>query len=400
MSNFFKDQHAQYYNNFINQLNTTFTDLNISLDDSSTMNRCLSFVESLHDEDNFLNFTKSKIKVFSHKNADTKLISESLLTDKYSLKNLLNNQTDNVKVVIWRHLYNIYMITELQKPVDEQNVDRIKVLSGLLSNYTENENNSTKDIPKDFTTNPQVKEKLNEIFDNNLNSDTSEMINDIVKEFESKILNKTEQGAPSFGNIMGISQLISGKYSDKIKSGEIQLEKLMGVVLKKMPGMEKVLDQFGGMENLSKMMNSNFGQGTEEKQKEKVVIDENFSTADIVIPNTNENTTITNNNSMNIGNVLKMADQFGVLGTSKANKNAPSLENLMSGLPNMGNLMKGGMPNIGSLNKMMGLLGKLNTTANNEDASKIKEEMDSFLQKDLGINPAELQKQFEKSAKL
>ena len=314
MSTFFKDQHSQYYNNFIKQLNTTFPSLNISLDEDTYMSRCSSFVASLQNEEHFLNFTKSKIKVFSHKDEETKLISESLLTSKYPLKNFLNNQTELVKNVIWKHLYNIYMITELMKPIEEQNMERVKTLSILV--YNEVDTTSADSV---------IRDKLNELFNNDLNLDTSNMINDIVTEFESQILNKSKDGSPGFNNIMGISQLISSKYADKIKNGEIQLEKLLSVVLKKMPGMEKLVDQFGGMENLSKLMNGGFGQGsTEPESKEKVVMDEHFSTASISVPETTESSNSTNMNigpinmgSMNIGSVLKMADNFGVLGESK-----------------------------------------------------------------------------------
>jgi hypothetical protein len=398
---FLNKQHLQYYNNFLKQLNTTFPTLNIvsdtSVDTTTYMNRCLSFVESLNNEEHFINFTKSKIKVFSHKDADTKLISESLLTSKYPLKNFLNNQTELVKNVIWKHLYNIYMMTELMKPIHEQNMERIKMLSSLV--YSEVDTTSTDSV---------IRDKLNELFNNDLNSETSNMINDIVKEFETQILNKSnDNSTPGFNNIMGISQIISSKYADKIKSGEIQLEKLLSVVLKKMPGMEKLVDQFGGMENLTKMMNGSFGQTAgETESKEKVVIDENFSTANIVVPN-NTTTELSLPSSVNIGNVLKIADKFGVLGESKnnsQNNNMPNnlQNNLLEGL-DIGNLlsknMSGKKPNMGTLNKMMGLLNKLNN-AKNDDNNNIKNEMDSFLQNDLGIDTAKLHEQINKSHKL
>jgi hypothetical protein len=91
------------------------------------------------------------------------------------------------------------------------------------------------------------------------------MIEDIIKSFE-----KTLNGGNSnpFQGIMEISQKISSKYQDKISTGEIEIDKIMSSITKTIPGMDEILK--GGLFNKS-----------DKKKKETVVIDENFTTANI-----------------------------------------------------------------------------------------------------------------------
>lgn len=65
---------------------------------------------------------------------------------------------------------------------------------------------------------------LKDIFNVEVNDETNEMLNDIVKSFESSLNNQT--GNPLSG-IFDISKKISSKYQDKINTGDIQLNKLM-----------------------------------------------------------------------------------------------------------------------------------------------------------------------------
>jgi len=114
MSSLLKDQNLEYYNNFISQLKVIFPDnntidllnkLSLLSDDDKLLN-CKKFNESFNDV-NFDLFLKNKLKVFSHKLEDTLTISESLLSKELPLKNILNNQPEEVKTIIWKHLHSL-----------------------------------------------------------------------------------------------------------------------------------------------------------------------------------------------------------------------------------------------------------------------------------------------------
>jgi hypothetical protein len=332
MTTVFQEQFVKNFNIFIEQLKVIFPNDDIML--------ILDNINSLSDEDKiksgerfnnmitdeyFDMFIKSKIKVFSHKDSKTKEISESLFGENFCLKNLLNNQPDDVKLVIWTHLHTLYFMTELQKPSDTINTERISVLSNMLDKKTTPEEEF--DNHDTHSKKPNVTKKLHDILGVDVNKDTTEMIDEIVSSFE-KIMNKTSSANPISG-IMEISKLISVKYADKINSGEIEIDKLMAAISKKVPGMDKMMDQ---------MMNSMKG-NKDSKPKEKVVIDENFSTALVNVGKVEEESS-----GMKIGSMLKMADQFGVIpGGKKSDNNMSSMLSSMSsgdGMPDISEMMK------------------------------------------------------------
>ena len=84
-NNFFNDKYLSTYNNFVEQLKIIFSGdethqkLNelINLPDEQKVVRGILFSEAVSDE-YFNDFTKSKIKILSHKSLDTQKISESL----------------------------------------------------------------------------------------------------------------------------------------------------------------------------------------------------------------------------------------------------------------------------------------------------------------------------------
>jgi hypothetical protein len=104
----------------------------------------------------------------------------------------------------------------------------------------------------------------------------------------------------------------------------------MQSILKKMPGMENMMP---GME---KMMSGLMDK--KEKKNEKVIMDENFSTALVEAPEIKDDKT-----KFVIGDALKAANNLGVLG----GKNTPGMPP-MPGFGDIMNMMKGG-----GMNKMM-----------------------------------------------
>ncbi len=381
-----------YYNSFIKQLKIIFPDANVTEiltkieneNDDSKKARGLYFA-GLIDEENFDLFLKSKIKLFSHKTELNKQLSESLFNENLNLKSMLNNQPDDIKKIIWSYLHNLY----LHSNINDNN--KIKRLNEMLEDK-----------------NKDVKDKLHDIFGNDINSQTTNMIDDIVNSFEQILTNS--KGNPLSG-ILNISQQISSKYADKINSGEIELNKLMGSITKTMPNMPTNgempdITNIPGMEGLGDMMKNMMGSmgpmmdsmnpNQEKKSEEKVIIDENFSTASVDVGKLEEN-----KGGMKIGSMLKMADGLGVIPGGKKNKNNDNdglgslMSNLMNG--NMSGGMNGDMSGdlTNDINNLMPQFGKVMNVlqqldGNGEaDMDKIKEEMDALLQNDFGINMKE-----------
>lgn len=357
MSNFFEERYLVNYNNFIEQLGIMFNsdETNKLLDNlqnlpnQNKLENGISFANSFNDE-NFELFVKNKIKVFSHKSDDTRKISESLLGSELCLKNLLNNQPEEVKEVIWTNLHTLLLMSELLKSKETQNDNRIEILSKVITRE--------RGLPEEdySTVTNKGKKKLKEMFGSDLNKETTEMLDDIVGSFESLL---TGNPASSLGGIMEISKKITEKYADKINSGSIELDKLMEAIGKKVPGMDKML---GGMKDMMKK--------EPEKPKEKIIIDENFSTANVEVGQVKEDTS-----NFNIGNMLKMVQNF----TGNSNDQGDT------GIPHMG--------------KMLEMMQRLDQAKTPEDADTLKKEMDEFLQNELGLDVNQLNEQIDEVTK-
>uniref|UniRef100_A0A6C0EEA6 Uncharacterized protein n=1 Tax=viral metagenome TaxID=1070528 RepID=A0A6C0EEA6_9ZZZZ len=437
MSNFFNDQYINHFNAFIQQLkqlfvNVTDTEINIEselklieeLNDQEKINRGMQFNMLITDE-LFNLFIKSKIKIFSYKNSDTLFLSECLFGNNLSLKNLLNNQPDPIKKIIWKNLHILYIVTEFLKPIETQNTEKMIQLNNLVKN---NENNS-KNNNFNYNKNDQ-KINLQKMLGVDTNNQTSEMIDDIINSFDN-ILNGESNTNPLIG-IMEISQKISSKYSDQINKGDIELDKIIQSIVSKIPGMDKIMTSLMIPKN-----NQNVDQNT------KIIIDEQFSTANVKLGHIDEN----NESNMKIGNILKMADQFGVIpggkkkinnsdenqesnifnnllgglmngkgkgkgndlndfinGMSSGNDKDPSNNNLFTNL--FENLSKGkgkGIEQINGLDKigkMMDIMKNLEKSKSKNDIGNIKKEMDNLLINDFGIDINKLNEDMKKNFNL
>jgi len=211
-----------------------------------------------------------------------------------------------------------------------------------------------------------------------INKETTEMIDEIVGSFE-KIMSKGASTNP-MSSIMEISKLISVKYADKISNGTIEIDKLMEAIGKKIPGMDKVMDQVMGMMK---------GSGEKKKPKEKIIIDENFSTASVKVGEVKENK---NESGLKFGSMLKMADQFGVIPGGKKNES-----NMGSGLASLLGGVAGGneMGQLPGMDKLMGMMQKMGSTDTPEQVAALKDEMDTFMQKELGVDMSQLNQQLD-----
>ena len=382
-----EDQYLECFNNFIKQLKIIYTDeevqktldiINGYTNEKKLYNGLL--FKSLIDDDYFDLLVESKIKLFSHKNPKNLEISESLFGKELCIKNLLNNQSDDIKKIIWFNLQSIFSTIEKTKSEDIQDKNKLDIIDKLI--YKDDKDKGKLDFSSEDT-----KNKLQEMLDVSVNDETSGMIDDIIKSFET-ILNNPKGSNPLSG-IMDISQKISVKYSEKITNGDIEIDKLMSSITKKVPGLDKMMNGLGGeggAGNIKDMMGGIMGglSGENKEPKEKVLIDENFSTSNVQVGVIEEKPT----NGFKIGNILKIADQFGVIpGNKKSveqnenNNEGPTLE---------------GMPNLGKIMEIMQKLDKTNTP---DDADNLKEEMNTFLKNDLGIDMSDFTKQMEEMTK-
>lgn len=398
MDNDYKVQYLNHHTKFIEQLKLIFPSqdtieiLNnlIQQSDDDKLTKGQLFTSSIYG-DNVHVFIKNKIKLFSHKNTDTQLISESLFGTEFPIKNLLNNQPEDVKKIIWNNLHILCMSGELLKSPDEIDKNKLKILNQQIN---KSKNNS---------------DKIKDILNADVNEHTTDMIDDIIESFEDILSDETSENP--FGKIMEISKIISVKYADKIENGEIELDKIMKSIIKKIPGMEKMAD--GMMDSpLNDMMGSMMG-GNKAPPKEKIIIDENFSTADIEIGLNKEK----ESKPFNIGGALKMADNFGIIpdkfGTNDGGEDNESDDGGMLGIGKMMELLQNptnanGIPDINKIldlignktesnpeiNKIIEIVKKLNNVESQEDADGLKNEMNSFLQNEMGVDIDKIQSQF------
>jgi len=263
------------------------------------------------NNENFLMFCESKIKVFSNKNDITKEISSSLLGDVLLLKSIFNNRTSDIKCILWMYLHRMaYTIEKSQKNV---NMDRTTLLDNTITTNTESFEKCLKEQKKD------AKTLIKDIFGVEVNNSTNNMLDDIMSSFENSL--NGNNGNPLNG-ILDISKKISSKYQDKIMNGDIELNKLVGGLQSKLPNM------IPGMEGLFK---DGLG-GSTKKEPETIIIDENFSTDNVELGNIEEK-----QSGMNIGKMLNMANSLGVLGGKGSGPNIMDMfgGNGLSGIMDM-----------------------------------------------------------------
>jgi len=364
-SNVDDTKYVNNFNEFVNQLKIIFINNDIQqilndilqLSNEDKINNGKLFVELINSQF-FDDFVKAKLKIFSHKNNNTLQLSESLFGSKLCIKYILNNQSEEIKKLIWTNLYNLYISCESLKPVEEQDTVKMDYIMRLL-------NTKTNDARK----------KIHEVLGTDINDHTTDMVNDIVSSFEN-IMN-TKPGSNPLSDIMGLSQQISVKYANKINNGDIEIDKLLKCMTNKIPGMENMMS--GENSDIMNNIMSSMGNMTDgNTEKEKIIIDDNFSTASVDVGATDKD-----KNNINFGNILKMADQFGVLPGGKQTTNDNTNDNTN---PDLSSFNLDGLCNNPQLSKIMGMMGKLNSVNTTDEIEKLKNEVDSFLQNEMNVD--------------
>jgi hypothetical protein len=299
------------FKNVVSSIETCFN-MKLEVLNSKTeddiVNSCNHFYSHLEDNDLFLLFVNTKIKVFSSKNENTDNFSRSLFGDDLLLKNVFNNQIDENKYHLWYSLLSLYKFMEENKQNRES---RVEVLNDKITQLNKQLSSSIKD----------------ELFKTEVNKETGNMIDDIVGCFQ----NLVDDNKNPFENIMNVTTQISEKYFKDIENGNIEVDKILSGI------------------SLDTMKDGFFGK--KEEEKKPVIIDENFSTADVEEGNEDEE-----DSGGMFGNVMKMAN---------------------------------GMPDISNLT---GMLNDIQNADDENEVMNIKSKMDSFLEKNMGIDMNEFNK--------
>ena len=298
------------YNQFLDEVQS-LTKNNTAAYKDNVEERLNRFYQSLQNPDTFSLFSMTKIKVFSAKTEETHDVSSSLFGEELTLKHIFNNQTEEVKTKLWELLLNMYIQLERVK---NNNQERIASLKDGLKKLR---HSSTQNIKNDIFKN---------VLNTDVNNTTSSMIDDIIGSFQSVVSNK---GNP-FENIMGITEMITSKYGSKIENGEVEIDKILG-------GM-------GGL------LNKGISGMGEKKEEAPVVMDENFSTADV-----------------NVGQ--------------------PEEEKKESGF------------NFAKLMPLANMVNKIGSIKTEDDIKALKQDMDQFMEKELKVDMSEYKENLDKLEK-
>jgi hypothetical protein len=274
------------------------------------------------------------------------------------------------------------MVESAQK---KQNKEKIKKLTKIIETNDDQFKKSQAKLSQQSTTKnmKDPKTMIREMFNVDVNTETNEMLTDIVKSFEATLSGGI--GSNPFSGLMDISQKISIKYKDKINNGEIELNKLMEGIQKNVPGMEEMMKGGGlaGMGNLSGLMGKMGGMaglGGTQKPKETVVIDENFSTSNVELGELPAG-----KDGFNIGSMLKLADSFGVI------PELPGAKEKEEGSNQTNQALKGMDP---ALSELFGMITNMGSMNKKEDLESLKSKMDDFLVKQ-GVDIKQLNGQID-----
>ena len=302
---FFSLHFIKYYDEFVKGLTVIFPeDVNIIseyelLDKQEKLNRGIKFNSLINTNELFDLLINSKIKLFSHKDPHTLNISSCLFNDKaLALKNIINNKSEELRKIIWYHIQRVYLASEVLKPMDKQNKERIGTLSKLLFN----ENVITQDEKASKEHSLKILQDVRNELSKNTNNATVEMFDDIIKTFEtlkdsfSDDTNKKQQ----MMKILSIGKKLTNKYKTKLTDGTIEINKIMDTICKSIPELASFAKMFGGV--MPK-------QEQAKERQERIIIDEDFSTAQVPLGKPEEEETT----GIKIGDALKVADKFGVL---------------------------------------------------------------------------------------
>jgi hypothetical protein len=140
MLKYFQDQFIEYYDKFTDQVGNYFTDdtvqdaiKTVKQDNVEQKNQVVDKLVNNMSDETFELFVHSKLKTFSHKNNDTKMLSEAFFGEKLTMKQILNNQSDDIKKTVWIYLHVLYLYGQLTLEQSKRNQSHIDRLYKLLN---------------------------------------------------------------------------------------------------------------------------------------------------------------------------------------------------------------------------------------------------------------------------
>lgn len=290
----------------------------MGLSDEEKISLCHNFYNNFTKIDNAYELLKNKkVKIFSSKEQNTYNLSISLYGEDLPLKRIFNNLEDSTnKNYLW---VSLSVLVNYQKPTD-----------------TKKTKNSI----------------LNVEVDDNVNT----MIEDIVDEFKN-----TMEGSKSdnpMEAILGVTSKITEKYHSQLESGEIRLDGLLSDLTKNMPGLKNMMEKIVPKEQ-------------PKPKKEKVIIDENFSTSKVVLGDDKPE-----ENNINLQSMLPMLSGLGGLGGGKGD------------IENLGKQLLGS-----DFGDMINEMQQMENIDDPEKLKEMKDKMDNMMKDKFGFDV----NQFEKS---
>ena len=231
------DKTIKNYNKLLSNVKSLFKKneelQKLEINDVDMVNNLDLFVNELNDINDFKLFINKKEKLFSKK--------KKLATSLFKLISLKKVITEDKRFsdVFWKYLHFIYIS---YNKYNDMNADKIKLLTEKLNQPT------------------NIKNALGL----NVNGTTNNMINDIVSQLKSS-------GENPLNNIIKITENISKKYGDKVKNGDIEVNKIFDSVSDNLN--LKDMNFNSVFKNMGSQMNK-----TEKQEEKPIVIDENFNT--------------------------------------------------------------------------------------------------------------------------
>ena len=316
------------FNDFCSKINQIYSN-------DSSITQVITNVLELHDEEKMILvknlydkfilvpngqelLNNKKVKLFSSKEEETYALSCSLFGVNLTLKKIFNSLQGQDKNFLW---ISLGVLIDYSKPIETT-----KVKNSIL--------------------NVEVDENVDG------------MIQDIVKEFKTTMEGGNETNPMQA--ILGITGKITEKYQDKLQSGEIKLDGLINDLQKNMPGVKEMMD---------KMMPK---QSKKKVKKEKIIIDENFSTNTVPVGLDKPE-----DNSIDLSKMLPMLNGLGSLGGSGG------------GLGDIGKMLGGDM---GDIFKMVQNPDEMKN-ADPEKLKEMKNKMDKIMKEQFNINVEDFEKQ-------
>ena len=303
----------------------------MNLSNDSKYQCILNFYNSLNNDDLFKIFNKMKVKVFSSTTVETHAVSVSLFDANLTLKYIFNSMNENdlpdneiveIKNECWEILFRLYI---------EMSNHRINK-AGLGEDIDNNMKVQTQTrISTLINTIKNIKNTSNapnnilvdSVTNNLFNVNVNNNTNNMLNDIVGSFTNSITNKSNPFDNIMNITNMISDKYQNQLENGNIELDKIIGSIDGLLPGLMK-----------------NFTKPVEEPT---VIIDENFCTKNVTLGK-DENESASPNN---IASMMKM------------------------------------IPNISGL---MNMATRINTAETEGDISLLKNEMDTFLEKEFKVD--------------